>query len=345
VIPASAGPPTVSVAAIVVGTNERAWLPECLTTLCAACSDPSVRLRVYYVDNASADGSLEYVRQHYADVITIRNTTNIGFAAASNVGIRAALEAGADHVFLVNPDTSTPPDLITELARFMLDHPGYAIVGPMQWVFNPGEPVQPELNEWSKAAVADGEQHVLVRDLPSLRPHREPDVPRASGTLEFAYVQGAALYARSAALCQVGMFDETYHTFYEEVDLCRRARLAGWRVAIVTGLGIGHHGGGGTAGSVYRRRQMMRNKYYFLATDVEIPPAACARIALRWLGRDIRGRGIGGRSRWPVAVAETAAAAWWLLGRARAIAGRRDRDRALLAAGSERITPARRHLS
>jgi GT2 family glycosyltransferase len=309
--PVSAGAPAVSVAAIVVGTNERAWLPECLTTLCTASNEPSVSLRVYYVDNASADGSLEYVRQHHADVVTIRNSTNIGFAAANNVGIRAALEAGADHVFLVNPDTSTPPDL-----------------------------VQPELNEWSKAAIADGEQHVLVRDLPTLRPHREPDVQRASGTLEFAYVQGAAFYARSTALRQIGLFDDAYHTFYEEVDLCRRARLAGWRVALVTGLGIGHHGGGGTAGTVYRRRQMARNKYYFLATDVEIPLGAGARIALRWLGRDIRGRGIGGQSSVPVAVAETAATGWWLLGRARAIAGRRAGDRALLATGSEPITPA-----
>jgi GT2 family glycosyltransferase len=340
VTPVSAGAPTVSVAAIVVGTNERAWLPECLTTLCTASSEPSVSLRVYYVDNASADGSLEYVRQHHADVVTIRNSTNIGFAAANNVGIRAALEAGADHVFLVNPDTSTPPDLVRRLARFMLDHPGYAIVGPMQWVFNLGEPVRPELNEWSKAAIADGEQHVLVRDLPTLRPHREPDVQRASGTLEFAYVQGAAFYARSAALRQIGLFDDAYHTFYEEVDLCRRARLAGWRVALVTGLGIGHHGGGGTAGTVYRRRQMARNKYYFLATDVEIPLGAGARIALRWLGRDIRGRGIGGQSSVPVAVAETAATGWWLLGRARAIAGRRAGDRALLATGSDRVTPA-----
>lgn len=339
-MPVPAGPPIASVAAIVVGTNERSWLPECLTTLCAASTEPSVDLSVYYVDNASADGSLEYVRQHHADVITIRNSTNIGFAAANNVGIRAALKAGADHIFLVNPDTSTPPGLIRKLAQFMLENPGYAIVGPMQWVFDPGESVQPELNEWSEAAVAGGEQHVLVADLPSLRPRREPDTPRASGTLEFAYVQGAALYARSAALRQIGLFDEAYHTFYEEVDLCRRARLADWRVALLTGLGIGHHGGGGTAGTAYRRRQMMRNKYYFLATDVEIPPGARARIALRWLSRDIRGRGIGGQSGVPLAVAETAAAAWWLLHRARAIPARRARDRALLAAGRAPVAAA-----
>jgi GT2 family glycosyltransferase len=329
----------VHVAAIVVGTNERSWLPECLGTLCAAGVDQSVALRVYYVDNASSDGSVDYVRRHHPDVTIIANSANIGFAAANNVGIRAALAACADHVFLVNPDTSTLSGVIARLARFMREYPGYAIVGPMQWVYNLGEPVQAELNEWSKAAVADGEQHVLARDLPSLRPHREPDTPRAPGTLEFAYVQGAALYASSVALREIGLFDETYHTFYEEVDLCRRARLAGWRVALLSELGIGHRGGGGTAGSVYRRRQMMRNKYYFLATDVEIPLSASARICARWLARDILGKGIGGHTTVPVAITEVAEALRWLLGQAPAIAARRREYRTMLVAARSRVTP------
>jgi GT2 family glycosyltransferase len=118
-------------------------------------------------------------------------------------------------------------------------------------------------------------------------------------------VQGAALYASSVALREIGLFDETYHTFYEEVDLCRRARLAGWRVALISELGIGHHGGGATAGSVYRRRQMMRNKYYFLATDIEIPLPASARDPAKSFMRSEaavafaagRGRGGGWRRR------------------------------------------------
>lgn len=330
-MPANEPAGTVHVAAIVVGTNERRWLPDCLDSLRATPTDPSVILRVYYVDNASADGSVDYVRRHHGDVTTIVNSANIGFAAANNVGIKAALKNGADHVFLVNPDTSTPPGLVQGLARFLREHPGYAIVGPLQWVYTLGQPVRPELNEWSRLAVADGEQHVLARDLPSLLPHREPDVPRAPGTLEFAYVQGAALYASATALREIGLFDETYHTFYEEVDLCRRARLAGWRVALITDLGIGHHGGGSTAGSGYRRRQMMRNKYYFLATDVEIPLRASARIALRWLARDLRGRGIGGRTSVPVAIRETASAALWLLGQVGPITVRRRDYRAMIA--------------
>jgi len=170
-----------------------------------------------------------------------------------------------------------------------------------------------------------------VRDLASLRAPTQPDTPRADRTLEHAYVQGAALYARSALLCQIGLFDEAYHTFYEEVDLCRRARLAGWRVALLTDLGIGHHGGGSTTRSSYRRRQMMRNKYYYLATDIEIPPRAGIRIGVAWLARDLRGRGTGGRSSVPVAVAETLASIWWLTRQVGAMARRRREYRTLLA--------------
>ena len=170
-----------------------------------------------------------------------------------------------------------------------------------------------------------------MRDLASLRAPTQPDTPRADRTLEHAYVQGAALYARSALLCQIGLFDEAYHTFYEEVDLCRRARLAGWRVALLTDLGIGHHGGGSTTRSSYRRRQMMRNKYYYLATDIEIPPRAGIRIGVAWLARDLRGRGTGGRSSVPVAVAETLASIWWLTRQVGAMARRRREYRTLLA--------------
>jgi Glycosyl transferase family 2 len=82
-----AGPAAaLAVAAVVVGTNEREWLPECLTTP----QDSSIPLRVYYVDNASSDESAAYVRQHHPDVVVISNSANLGFAGANNVGIRAA---------------------------------------------------------------------------------------------------------------------------------------------------------------------------------------------------------------------------------------------------------------
>lgn len=126
---------------------------------------------------------------------------------------------------------------------------------------------------------------MFAADLAYLRPPPGRGTPRAPQTLEHAYMQGAALYAGCALLRRLGLFDEAYHTCYEEVDLCRRARLGGWRVALLTDLGIWHHGGGSTAGSTYRRRQMMRNKYYYLATDVEIALGAKCRITAAWRRR------------------------------------------------------------
>jgi len=127
----------------------------------------------------------------------------------------------------------------------------------------------------------------------------------------------------------VGLFDDVFHTYYEEVDLCRRARLAGWRVALLTDAVIGHHGEGGTAGSAYRRRHMMRNKYYYLAADIDIPRPVQARIALRWLARDLCGRGTGGESPILTGIAETMGALAWLARHCRTIGRRRRLHRAL----------------
>src|SRR5690242_15865635 len=101
-------PPRVTT--ITVGTNERAWLENCLTSLLASDTD-GIDLTVMYVDNASPDGSADYVEAEFPAVEVIRNPRNYGFARANNVGMSQALAAGADYVFLVNPDTRTPSGL------------------------------------------------------------------------------------------------------------------------------------------------------------------------------------------------------------------------------------------
>src|SRR3712207_6038749 len=92
------------VATITVGTNERAWLSRCLESLVASDAT-GLDLTVYYVDNASVDGSADMVRSQFPAVTVLENGRNLGFAAANNVGMRRALVEDADYIFLVNPDT------------------------------------------------------------------------------------------------------------------------------------------------------------------------------------------------------------------------------------------------
>ncbi|MCX5397194.1 glycosyltransferase family 2 protein [Streptomyces sp. NBC_00102] len=319
------------VATITVGTNEKRWLPDCLSTLLTSHT-PDLDLAVWYSDNASTDGSTALVRDDFPSARIIQNDSNLGFAQANNVGMRAALADGADYVFLVNPDTRTPPDLIHQLSAFMERHPEYGICGPMQYVYTDNGPVSlDEHNEWSRTALRLGEADGFVGDRPFRPSPAGPAEGRAPDTLEHAYVQGAAFFVRAEVLRTIGLFDRVFHTYYEETDLCRRARWAGWRVALNLRLGIQHFGGGGTGASTYRRVQMRRNRYYFLFTDITWSWPAILGLAGRWLRQDLLGHSVGGNTTPLRGCAETAVAAWWLLRLAPTIARRRRAHRRLRA--------------
>lgn len=241
---------------ITVSINQRAWLAECFGTVTTSRA-PGVDIESVLVDNASSDSSGEYVTRRHPDVTVLTTGRNEGFAGANNVGLRYALARGADFVFLLNPDTRTPPDLIGKLVEFMEAWPEYGIVGPLQYRYTADGSEDQQLNDWSTTALTAGESHIFDLDTPGLPSPAGPMSGRAPATLEHAYVQGAALMCRADVLRSVGPFDETYHSYYEESDLCRRARWGGWRVALCTDLGIQHFGGGGTGNLHYRRRKML----------------------------------------------------------------------------------------
>ncbi|MDP9863658.1 MULTISPECIES: glycosyltransferase family 2 protein [Streptosporangium] len=333
---ASVRPPRV--ATITVGTNEIKWLDRGLGSLLDS-DVTGFELDVHYVDNASSDGSVEHVEHEFPGVRITRNSRNLGFTGANNVGIRAALADGADYVFLVNPDTWTPPDLIRGLVEFAEKWPQYGIIGPLQYRYDPASTELLEFNTWTHTALWLGEQHTFAGDMLDHPSHAGGPEGRAPRTLEHSYVQGSALFVRAEVLREVGLLDEVFHTYYEEVDLCRRTRWAGWRVALLLDLGIQHYGGGGTpGGSTYTRVNMRRNRYYYLFTDVDWGPFKTARLAARWFVSDLMGNGVGGRTTPATGTRETVEAVGWLARRVPVILDRRVRHRSLRARG--RRSPA-----
>lgn len=278
--------PRPAVFTIVVGCNSRKWLEPCLSSLLV--SDYPV-LQFVYVDNASTDGSLELVKHAFPAVRTLPSKLNLGFAGANNLGMRLALKEGADYIFLANPDTRTPANLISSLVDFMEGHKGYGAVGPMQSVY--GRPDdEPTLNEWSRTALENDERHAFYHWEPCRRTEAGPPQGRAERTLEHSYVQGAALFLRRSVLDVIGLFDENYHSYFEEVDLCRRTRLSGFRVALLRDLYIQHQGGGSARESTsrYRNYHYTRNKYYYLFTDPGYKIWESLRLAGRFLSYDVK---------------------------------------------------------
>jgi len=321
------------VVAITVTTNDGRWLDDCLATLTASRIDERTDLDVILVDNASVDRGADLVESRFPKVQVIRSPSNDGFAGANNRGMREALARGADYVFLVNPDTRTPPDLVARLVDFMRAWPSYGIIGPLQYVYTAdGSPTE-ELNIWSRNALDAGESHIFAADRLGRPSPAVPPEGRAPRTLEHAYVQGSALFCRTVVLRQVGLFDPAYHTYYEESDLCRRARWVGWRVALLLDLGIQHVGEGGTHASLYRRRHMLRNKYYFLFTDPEWGWYLIGRLVARWFRADLAGRGAAPAETRAGALSDTARGALWLVARSFRMVRRRRAHAALRIRG------------
>ncbi|GAA0731073.1 glycosyltransferase family 2 protein [Dactylosporangium roseum] len=323
------GPPKV--ATVTVGTNELKWLDRCLGSLTKS-DTTGFELECHYVDNASADGSADHVAAAYPSVCITRNERNLGFTGANNVGIRKALDGGADYVFLINPDTFTPPGLVRGLVEFAERWPDYGVIGPMQYRYNPDSDELADFNDWSQTALWLGEQHAFAGDGIVHPSPAGPMTGRAPRTFEPAYVQGAAFFVRAEVFAKIGLLDPVFHTYYEETDLCRRVRWAGWRVALLLDLGVQHYGGGGTAASEYTRVNMRRNRYYYLLTDVEWSPLKTARLVSRWLVDDLRGHSVSGDTAPAIGRRETAQALVWIARRLPTIRSRRAEHRRLAGA-------------
>ena len=113
---------------VVVGFNSRSWLASCFKSLEASSLEP----KLIFIDNASTDGSVELMQRCFPAVEIFRNRKNVGFASASNMGLRRAVALGIPYVGLVNPDTQTLPQTLLRIVEFLKTHRAYGIVGPIQ---------------------------------------------------------------------------------------------------------------------------------------------------------------------------------------------------------------------
>lgn len=112
---------------IVVTYKGRRWYDRCFTSL----RESTFPLQTVVVDNASNDGSVEYLRENYPEIHLIESEENLGFGRANNMGMRYALDNGCDYVFLLNQDAWIEPDCIKRLIKIHTLHPDFGILSPM----------------------------------------------------------------------------------------------------------------------------------------------------------------------------------------------------------------------
>jgi len=205
---------------VVVSYNSRDLLADCLESLRESTDGPRV---VHVVDNASADGTVELVRERFPEVRLTASTSNLGFAAATNVGIR---EGSAPYVLVLNPDTRVPPRALDPLLALMAERPEVGICG-CRLERPDGSVDHAAKRSFPTPVSAVGHFTGLGRRAGAsgrLAAYRAPEVE--SGPVDA--VNGAFMLVRRRALDEVGLFDEGYWMYMEDLDLCYRFAQAGW---------------------------------------------------------------------------------------------------------------------
>ncbi len=232
------------VRAVVINWNGREVLEPCLRTLLAS-SYPN--LSVLVVDNASTDGSAQFVRDEFPSVSVSEQSSNLGFAAGVNVGLKAALEEGADYVLLLNNDIELDGDAVSALVEAALAHPESAFVGPLIYYAD-----RPSVIWSAGGAVSFWTGNIRHLGL------REEDAGQYAEVREVDYVTACAVLASAKAVSAIGLMDEAYYMYNEDTDWCIRAGDAGFGVLFAPSARIWHKvsmssGGGLTPFKIYHR--------------------------------------------------------------------------------------------
>ena len=237
----------VDLSIIVVSWNVAELLAACLDSLYAGMG--SLRAEVIVVDSGSSDATAALVRERYPQVMLLAQGENIGYTRANNIGLA---RASGRCLLLLNPDTEISDGALARMVAYLDANPGVGIVGP--YTCNSDGSYQSTRRRFPTLATAFFESTWLQPLAPKTLLDRfyVNDAP-PDQTLEVDWVQGSALMARREVYAQIGGLDEGYIMYSEEMDWCKRAKDAGWRVVYLADAQITHHGGKSSDQVVARR--------------------------------------------------------------------------------------------
>jgi len=175
------------------------------------------RLQVIVVDNASRDGQAGAIREAFPEVVVLPQSENLGFCGGCNVGIKYALDHGADYVMLLNNDTLVPPDLIERLIDGAAELCSVAAVSPVILEHPDRDKVWFSRAQWcpERAQFSLAEATDSYAELSGLPPYES----------EFAC--GCCMLIPAGNFAKVGLLDERYFAFYDEAAWCANARQQG----------------------------------------------------------------------------------------------------------------------
>ena len=216
------------VSIIIVNYNQKNFLKVCIKGILKVA--PKLDYEIIVVDNASTDKSQELLlnlKSQISNLKIILNERNLGFAGGCNTGIK---KARGKYILILNPDIVVLENSIEKLYQFMEENKNVGIAGPK--LLNPDKTIQPSCYRypvwyipilrrtflgnfsWAKKKL----DYYLMTDFNHLE------------IKEVDWLLGACLMLRKEMIDQIGLFDERFFLYFEDVDLCRRAKMAGWKV-------------------------------------------------------------------------------------------------------------------
>jgi len=182
------------------------------------------------LDNHSTDGSVPAICEAYPDVQIIELEQNLGYAGNNNVGIKAALEQGAEWVFVLNEDIILHPECLCHLIGVGEQDPRIGILGPLVYHYD-----EPQVIQSAGGILGKYWQSIhLGKD--------EPDRGQYVQAHCVEWISGCAILVRRAAIEQAGMLDPNYFIYWEETEWCIRISRTGWKILNVPSAKIWHKG-------------------------------------------------------------------------------------------------------
>ncbi|MBS7622427.1 glycosyltransferase family 2 protein [Candidatus Bathyarchaeota archaeon] len=213
--------PLVSI--VVANYNNRNLLARCLDSITELVYQ---NFEVIVVDDASTDDSIRYVREHYKNFSRLKiaeNSQNLGYAESNNIGARIA---GGDYVFLLNNDTEVTPTSVSRLVEVMESDPSIGVC--QSKLLN--------MEDRNRVDSIGGFLDYLGNSV-----NRQPwGAKDREAMAPIFFAKGAALMIRRDLTKEIGLFDEKFRAYYEDVDLCWRVWLRGYRVIVVPGSVVYH---------------------------------------------------------------------------------------------------------
>lgn len=268
--------PKVSI--VILNWNNAPDTLQCLASVGELCYD---NYDVIVVDNGSIDGSVATIRHHHPSVTILENGENLGYAEGNNIGIRHALEARADYVFILNDDAQVGPETLSALVAAATAHPNAGLLGPKVYHRENPQFIQ------SAGGMFNKYWESCYRGMDQV------DNEQFDEPVDVDFVCGCAVLVNRQVIERIGLLDPRFFLYREDIDWCYRATKAGFRVLYVPRAKVWHRSPHIREAELPRTTYYMtRNALLFLAKNdlgaIEIAKVLIFRQFRRLLSWTIR---------------------------------------------------------